>query len=362
MSQQEDSLDPWSLDAIQASSAPEDGPVLSIETIEGAEPLDDQMGVYPTKKVPDALYEPLFGQPEPTEAEIEHYGSREAVPLMRTYAILDAAKAMFLPDKLNTSGLEYRCLFKGDAFDELKEVAPWLVRLEDENGFTTELFTAGTPPWYLWDKEPGIYIRSRAKFDEMWRHFRKFTRVQNRSEKWYYFRFWDPEVAQVNFDHISTLKEVWPNWFFTQSGAHVFSCVVLRRSGVINLFSHPGVSFPSDLRSFRITESEVEKFRRSRLEKSLDDIKGRLSKHDPEKSPAEIESIVNQVVKRFSSFGFRSKASFFALAWCELRYGPIFERKLSEPVMKQIENSSRDEGLRINDIRAVLERDERSIT
>ena len=263
MSQQKDSLDPWSVDAIQASRVPEDGPMLSMKIIEGVEPLDDQMGVYPTKNVPDALYEPLFSQPEPTAAEIENYGSREAVPLMRTYAILDAAKAMFLPDKLNTLGLESRCLFKGDAFDQLKDVAPWLVQLEDKNSFTTDLFTAGEQPWYLWDREPGIYIRSRATFDEMWRHFRKFTRVQDRSGKWYYFRFWDPEVAQVNFAYLSTLQEVWPNWFCTQGGAQIFSCLVPRKTGVVHLFFHPGDPCPPNPREFRIAESEVAKFRLS---------------------------------------------------------------------------------------------------
>lgn len=43
----------------------------------------------------------------------------------------------------------------------------------------------------MWDKEPGIYIRSRASLDELWKHFRKFTRVQNVHSKWYYWRFWD---------------------------------------------------------------------------------------------------------------------------------------------------------------------------
>lgn len=45
-------------------------PRLSIETIKDVEPLDTQFGVAEPKTVPDALYEPLFGQPEPTDAEL----------------------------------------------------------------------------------------------------------------------------------------------------------------------------------------------------------------------------------------------------------------------------------------------------
>ncbi|RCW77727.1 DUF4123 domain-containing protein, partial [Paracoccus lutimaris] len=38
---------------------------------------------------------------------------------------------------------------------------------------------------------PGIYVRAHGTLDDMWRHFRKFTRVQDESGKWYYFRFWE---------------------------------------------------------------------------------------------------------------------------------------------------------------------------
>ena len=46
---------------------------------------------------------------------------------VRTYAILDAAKAPGLPELLAASELEHRCLFKGDTYEELKDVAPWIV-------------------------------------------------------------------------------------------------------------------------------------------------------------------------------------------------------------------------------------------
>ncbi len=192
MMQQDNSDDPWRLEALETIPTPDDGPHLMIETLEGVEPLDMQMGVWPPKTVPDVLYEPLFGQPEPTEAEVEAAGGdSEAVPPMQTYAILDAAKVFGLADMLDTSGLEHRCLFKGDAYDELKDVAPWIVRLEEGSDFTRNLFTVGKEPWFMWDKEPGIYVRSRGTLDDMWRHFRKFTRVQDEDGKWYYFRFWE---------------------------------------------------------------------------------------------------------------------------------------------------------------------------
>jgi len=64
---------------------------LHIEEIKGVEPLDNQFGVHPPKTVPDALYQPLFGQPDPTPAEVAQCVGADKVPPLHTYAILDAA-------------------------------------------------------------------------------------------------------------------------------------------------------------------------------------------------------------------------------------------------------------------------------
>lgn len=190
-------FDPW-LDAaapqsVGASDAAPTG--LQIATIENVEPLDAQLGAVVKKTVPDALRDALFGQPEPCPAEIEAAGGDPAaVPPMRTYAILDAAKVVNLPEVLEDSELEHRCLFKGKAYDDLKNVAPWIVRLEDGNTFTRNLFTRSDAYWHLWDNEPGIYVRSRATLDDMWRHFRKFTRVRDEGGQWLYWRFWDSRL------------------------------------------------------------------------------------------------------------------------------------------------------------------------
>lgn len=190
--------DPWMLRESASGSGPTAEPTQPaprVETIEGVEPLDAQLGVFPKKTVPDALQDTLFGQLEPTEVEIEAAGGDpSAVPPMLTYAILDAAKVKNLPELLADSGLEHRCLFKGNAYNELKDVAPWIVQLEEDNSFTRNLFTRSDAYWHLWDREPGIYVRSRGTLGELWRHFRKFTKLQDEKGKWFYFRFWEPRL------------------------------------------------------------------------------------------------------------------------------------------------------------------------
>ena len=194
--------DPWMDVKAQAPAASAEGVTarraLQIETIENVEPLDAQIGVFPKKTAPDVLHDALFGHAKPTEVEIAAAGGDAAkVPSMQTYAILDAAKVTNLQELLEDSGLEHRCLFKGAAYDDLRNVAPWIVRLEEGNTFTRNLFTHSDTCWCLWESEPGIYVRSQDSIDGIWRHFRKFTRVQNPEGKWYYLRFWDKAVLNA---------------------------------------------------------------------------------------------------------------------------------------------------------------------
>lgn len=196
---------------------------LQVETIENVVPLDVQMGALPKKTVPDVSWDALFGRPDPSPIEIEVAGGNPATVLpMQTYAILDAAKVTNLPEMLADSELEHRCLFKGEAYDDLKNVAPWIVRLENENTFTRNLFTRSDAYWHLWDNEPGIYVRSRGTLEEMWRHFRKFTRVRDEAGKWFYFRFWDSmRVASPLFEYMVDQQEVCEAWFSLPAGGQI---------------------------------------------------------------------------------------------------------------------------------------------
>src|SRR5690606_23777068 len=95
-----------------------------------------------------------------------------------------------------------------------KNVAPWIVRLENGNDFTRRLFTGSEGINGLWDKELGIYIRSRIGLVELRRHFRKFTRVQDENGKWFYFRFWESQPADSYFRYIQGDQNRILRWFY----------------------------------------------------------------------------------------------------------------------------------------------------
>ena len=192
--------DPWNnlrQDADFLSENPEEHSAKFV-SVNGIVPFDAQLGEYPKKCVPELLRSVLFGGTPPANGVREAAGvGASPAPAQYAYAILDVAKVVNLPELLERSGLQHRCLFKGEALNAMSAAAPWIVRLEETSAFTRNLFTRSDMSWHLWDTEPGIFLRSNSSLDDLWRHFRKFTRVQDEAGKWYYSRFWEPRWARI---------------------------------------------------------------------------------------------------------------------------------------------------------------------
>jgi hypothetical protein len=168
-----------------ASVAGENQSALAVATIEWVEPLDAQFGVDPKKTVPDALRKVLFGQPE-ASADVA------SARVLGTFAIIDAAKIFGLPEMLAGSGLAHRCLFADDAYENLRDVGPWVVRLDEANEFTRHLFTKGNAPWQMWGKEPGIFLRAWHDLASLQQHLQQYLLAQSDRAARVYVRFWEP--------------------------------------------------------------------------------------------------------------------------------------------------------------------------
>lgn len=156
-------------------------PMVQVSAMGDVAPLDDQFGTFPKRSVPARLAPWIFGG-DGTQC----------------YALLDAAKIAHLPDMLAGALLDYDSLFQGRAGDELADVAPYLVRLEEGHRFTRHLFTRPGALGGFWGLDGGVFLRSAAPLAELRRQLRKYTRIQDDAGKWYYFRFWEPRVFREN--------------------------------------------------------------------------------------------------------------------------------------------------------------------
>lgn len=325
--------DYWTMQAgVQEAS---DEPHLRIETIDGVEPLDDQFGVEVLKTVPDALYEPLFGKQEPTDADIKAAGGDPAnVTPVHTYAILDAAKVMNLPEMLKDSGLEHRCLFQGDAEDELGEVAPWVVTLDTENSFVRKLFSKSTSISDIWDVNHGIFIRSKGSLKQIHQHFRKFTKIQTSDGKWYYFRFWEP-VSQFGFVRACQLNQPEVRRFFEcpQMLLH-FEVYFPSESVMVRpiVLADPTTSFLNRVSPSKLTEQIMPLIHSRRV--NLDLLK-LAQKIDPDQ--ADTKSPVFRSLCVLFEYGFHKDAQLVALCRIDKAFGYAF---LNQPNVRSLLETS----------------------
>ncbi len=63
------------------------------------------------------------------EDERQRQASDTTIPPLRAFALLDASQGADIPICLEGFSDPARCLFDGAAYDDMAEVAPWLVEL-----------------------------------------------------------------------------------------------------------------------------------------------------------------------------------------------------------------------------------------
>ncbi|MBK4216707.1 DUF4123 domain-containing protein [Paracoccus caeni] len=192
LSQFPEADDPWRV----TSSASDHSDVLSAGRVQQQQapyrtlqvtPLDQQLGQWPRKSVPDALRDTILG-----------------VDGRQGFAVLDAAAISNLDQRLQGRRPASVCLFDGDAAVQLGAVAPWLIELADEDALTRSLFTCGPSDRWLWDSGAVIFLRSDLGIDGVRRRLRKLTQVRDEAgdaARWMFLRFWNPVFARYLLDH-----------------------------------------------------------------------------------------------------------------------------------------------------------------
>lgn len=169
---------------------------LTLSEVEGIAALDRQFDAHPRLPVPNALRPHLLEAPPPCDAEIARYGTIADLPPMQTYLVADPQA---FPDwgsvQQNLNSI-CRCLFTGDAEQNLGHIAPHLVELTEGNDFTRRLFTFlegvdERASLHHWHRPFGLILRSREGFEAVFSHLRRFTKLQDEAGKWHFRRFWD---------------------------------------------------------------------------------------------------------------------------------------------------------------------------
>lgn len=170
---------------------------ISVFENEDIKSLDQQLGVHPRKPAPDVLRSILFDEPKVSQSDLRKWGTAADIPDMVTYLVADVSAFPDWESEVGRFTLPARSLFIREAETALGHAAPYLVTLSDKDDFTRRLFThlpafGEDASVHHWHRPYGIIIRSRAGFDAVYTHLRRFTKLMDSEGGWYFRRFWEP--------------------------------------------------------------------------------------------------------------------------------------------------------------------------
>lgn len=107
-------------------------------------------------------------------------------------AMLDGASVPNLLERLHAEpALEVECLLRGKLAPDMKQVAPYLVKLEPESEFAQWVVGSG------WGQHWGSFVTTRQGFRKLRNHLRALTLVHRRDGTPLYFRYYDPRVLRI---------------------------------------------------------------------------------------------------------------------------------------------------------------------
>src|SRR5215831_7499241 len=109
----------------------------------------------------------------------------------RLFAVLDAARESSIPSNLSKLGTDFVSLYRGEPEESLADVAPYLVKIDQDAGLLDWLVTNG------WGQSWGIFLISESDIERVRRHLRHFLIVHDPEGAELYFRFYDPRVLNA---------------------------------------------------------------------------------------------------------------------------------------------------------------------
>lgn len=180
----------FSVEVAQTPAPTHEDGFLAIEARE-YEPLDDQFWVDEDKKrnLPEEWQDWLFPEDGLT-----------------TYAIIDPHRDSFWINRfVKDSGLTYRNLYQGLAYEHFEHMAPWLVEIPPNALFLRQFFTYNPDNpqavFDLWRHQAVIFLRSDKPFDDLHRHLRKFVLQTTHDGDDLYFHYFRAAMLKQYLNH-----------------------------------------------------------------------------------------------------------------------------------------------------------------
>lgn len=146
----------------------------------------------------------------------------------KTYLLLDATSRGIISktfDLDDYNDIDKCSLYSGQLAEDLKQQAPYLLdvtlnedQLMDDSSvpkFHRDFFSK------YWGKNTGIFIHSSEPLDKLNFHLKKFTKVQDETGKWFFFRFFDPRIMAHYLESIQRWPQRIAKWYGAQKNSQL---------------------------------------------------------------------------------------------------------------------------------------------
>ena len=124
---------------------------------------------------------------EAREAALDRILFAEAPEGCATYLLIDAAADPLIATTLEAFPEPARCLFDGQAFEELREVGPWLVQLQRHGRAWAWFLAEG------WGRNWGVLLHSPLPLPKLKTRLKASLRVDNGEGGAYFFKYYRPK-------------------------------------------------------------------------------------------------------------------------------------------------------------------------
>lgn len=282
------------------------------------------------------------------ELHAQLFGPDRDGAALNTYLVVDPTRRRDVSGlfDLDVLDLPLRCLFTGSAREQMSQVAPYLLDLT-LTGFDPDSDTA--PRFHRdffarhWGHNTGIFLRSAASFDDVWRHCRKFTRVRREGGGgWMFFRFWDPLIALPYFPTMRRNPDRVIAWF---GGQIEIARIVLegphgRRAHSFSPHEDLNLSSTRVLTPLVLTHEELAPFNAKKLEADILKICQNLRRDFGEDLAHLTDDLlldrVRTGIAQMRAYGFRRHEYLYTMAAWIAFFGPGFHARDPDKRLAQI--------------------------
>jgi hypothetical protein len=255
------------------------------------------------------------------------------------FAVLDAACMDGLVALVEAERLAHESLFSGELAETAKEASPLVVELPLASNLLQNLLTikrdGGVGAGAIWGAQTGIFIRSTLGLARLRQHLRRFMRVLDPTGGAHFFRFWQPEYAELYFSGLADRPAMAARWFFPHDMTGQLEALwlpVRNTDGedyLVQIQPAAGLdAVAPEAGFFRLAPTDIEAFRLLQWRRDVVRLSEKLALAFPDRAKASrppLAALTETTMRRMMANGFYHLDMLYMFCAWELHYGPGFE-------------------------------------